>query len=569
MSNYRPNKQEKIITKKAIKQPALKPDVQEAFTVKYATLWLVLAALVVYFPTFFFKFTELDDTIFVHDFHAYNEDIGNLITSFSRGVFDAIKDPYYRPLFLDSMIINYKISDGGENIAMYHIVNVLFHIINVVLLFKVLTKLAVKEVHAFVLALVFAVHPVLSQAVSWIPGRNDTILALFSLSFFLQAIKYSNTGKAKNLGLSFLFLLLAYFTKETAVFVTPVAFIMLVLLLNKNWKDKLMLTQYGVWFTSFVIWFAARYFAIQHSGDMAPGQVVADFVHRLPLIVQYTGKIFLPFNLSVFPIQEDTVHFWGLIAIWLIVMGIYFYKKRDLKVVFASLGIFMLFLIPALLVPTKLNEQTFEHRLYLPMIGILLLLTQTVALKNRFRDADILGGGIIIAGALAIMNFQHQRSFKDPLTFWTAAAATSPHSAYANMMLAAREDNLEESYRLFRKAYKLNPKEKYLNFYYGVMLQKQDSVAKSEQFLLTEKNTSGYYECDFYLARVAMERKDLNGAIDYLQTYLKKDASNKIANNNLLLLYLDTQQRDKAAQHAKRMRQLGLDVPPQLMQQLQ
>jgi Tfp pilus assembly protein PilF len=198
-----------------------------------------------------------------------------------------------------------------------------------------------------------------------------------------------------------------------------------------------------------------------------------------------------------------------------------------------------------------------------------LLLTQTVALKNRFRDADILGGGIIVAGALAVMNFQHQRNFKDPLTFWTAAAATSPNSAYANMMLAAREDNLEESYRLFRKAYRLNPKEKYLNFYYGVMLQKQDSVAKSEQFLLTEKNSSGYYECDFYLARVAMERKDLNGAISYLQTYLKKDATNKIANNNLLLLYMDTQQRDKAAQHVKTMRQLGLEVPPQLMQQLQ
>ena len=69
-------------------------------------LWLALAVFVVYFTSFSFGLTELDDSIFIRDFHQYNEDLQNLVASFHRGLFDAVKDPYYRPLFMDSMILN-------------------------------------------------------------------------------------------------------------------------------------------------------------------------------------------------------------------------------------------------------------------------------------------------------------------------------------------------------------------------------------------------------------------------------------------------------------------------------
>ena len=138
------------------------------------------------------------------------------------------------------------------------------------------------------------------------------------------------------------------------------------------------------------------------------------------------------------------------------------------------------------------------------------------------------------------------------------------------MMLAARLDNSElpRSEALFRKAYRLNPREKYLNFYMAQMLQKKDSVAASEPYLLTEKSISNYYQCDFFLARVAMEKKDLNKAITYLQSYLKRDTHNPMANNNLLLLYVQTQQMDKARDQVKQMRQLGLDPPGVIVKQL-
>lgn len=543
------------------------PHEHKGFTIPYPLLWLALAAIVIYAPTLSFGLTELDDTIFIRDFHEYNEDLANLFTSFQRGLFDPVKDPYYRPLFLNTMILNYHGADHGQNIASYHVINLLFHIGAVLLLYKLFIKLQLRELHAFILSLIFAVHPVLSQAVAWIPGRNDTLLAIFILSFLLFSINYTNTGRIKDLLLSALFLILAFFTKETAVFAAPVAFILLVLVLQKNWLDKRAITQYAIWVGCFVLWYAVRASATIQT-DISLSQVLHDFIPRLPLIVQYLGKVFLPFNLSVFPIQEDTVYYYGIAAIVLLGVAIALSKRKNIKVILGGLGVFLLFLLPVLFVPSKLNEQTFEHRLYLPIIGILLLLPHTILLTNKLQDKQLFTGAVGIACIFAFLNFVHQKSFTDPLSFWTQATATSPHSAYANMMLAARLDEPQKSYELFRKAYKLDPKQKYLNFYYGVMLQKQDSVQQSEKYLLAEKNNSGYYECDFYLARVAMERKDFAGAITYLQTYLKTDKTNDIANNNLLLLYMDTQQPEKAKEHVKHMQQLGLPVPQPIRQRL-
>ena len=541
------------------------------FRIGNPILLLALAVIILYSPSIFFTFTELDDSIFIKEFQAYNQDLHNLIVSFGRGVFDATKDQYYRPLFLDSMILNYLFSGEGQNIASYHIANILFHLTSVLLLFKLFRLLVVKELHAFLLCLLFAVHPVLTEAVAWIPGRNDTILAIFTLSYLIFCIQWVSTGVAKWLWLSIVFLILAFFTKETAVFIAPTAFILLVVVLKRNWKESRMMVQYGVMAGCFALWYIARSMATLKPVPFDLGQVIQDFIHRLPLVIQYLGKIFLPFNLSVFPILEDTTYVYGAISLVILSALIYLNRNRDWRYTGAGLGIFILFLLPILLIPHSLNEQTFEHRLYLPLIGMMLALSQSALVFNRLTDKQLFTGGIYLAIACGVLNYTHQQHFKDPISFWTQAEETSPHSAYAVMMFAARlndKADLKKSYDLMRYAYKLNPKEKYLNFYIGQMLQNEDSVMASEPFLLMEKQVSDYILCDFLLARVAMEKKDFVAAIKYLESYLERNKYDDKANNNLMLLYFQTNQRDKAIAQVERMRRNGIVVPPQFLQQL-
>ena len=133
---------------KTIKNPVVRSTVLDikpaGFSIPKPVMWLAIAAVVVYLPSIFFGFTELDDSIFVRDFQAYNEDLSNIIRAFGRGLFDATKDPYYRPLFSDAMILNYRIS-GPEGIWGYHAVNILLHVTTVVLLFKLFRRLNIKE----------------------------------------------------------------------------------------------------------------------------------------------------------------------------------------------------------------------------------------------------------------------------------------------------------------------------------------------------------------------------------------------------------------------------------------
>lgn len=538
-----------------------------SFSIPKPMLWLILAAFIVYAPTLQLGFTDLDDTIFIRDMRSYTSDPSNLLTSFTRGVFHVTNDTYYRPMFLNAMILNYQLS--GENIAGYHFFNILLHIGAVLLLFQLLLKLDIPKTHAFLLALLFAVHPVLTQAVTWIPGRNDTLMAIFVLAFFYQSLSYAAHVKKSSLIWVVLFLLLALFTKETALFAAPAAFILLVLAKSYRWNDRKLLILYTSWVVSIFVYLGVRASASLAHTQLAPVELMQDFISRLPLIIQYLGKIFFPFNLSVFPVMEDTVYYYGIAAILFIGVITYLARPIQNKRYWAGILFFLIFLVPILMVPRSMNEQTFEHRLYLPIIGILLMLPETILLKNNLAPSRLVLFFSLVAVVFAALNYRHQPHFKDAISFWEQAYKTSPHSAYAVMMYGARVSDKQHGFALMREAYRLNPDEKYLNYYYGVMLQEQDSIIESEPYLLKEKNGSGYYQCDFYLAKVAYYKKDLQGSINYLESYLKADPTHTIANNNLLLLYMETGQKQKAREQSKKMGSMGLSIPAVTRQQIE
>lgn len=554
MAKQKPQ-QKKIIIQEPKKLP------QQVWQLQKPVLWLVIAAAAVYAVSLSFGLTELDDIIFMREMKPYYEDMGNLLVSFQRGLFHPTNDMYYRPLFLDMMLLNYQLT--GESTIAFHLVNVLLHIGSVWLLFLLLKKLGLPELHAFLLSLLFAVHPVLSQAVAWIPGRNDTMLAVFTLSYFIFCINYSKDGKAKWLLLSLLMLLCAFFTKETAIFNPPIAFILLVLILQNKWLSKPMLVQYGVWIVGFAVWYVVRANATLHWTYTDPAQIMGDFIHHLPAVIQYTGKIFFPFNLNVFPIIQDTAYYYGIAAVISLVALLYYSKAKNMRIVWGGLAIFLLFLLPALLVPNKMNDQSFEHRLYLPMLGMLLVLSQTIVLQNNIAPKQLAYRFAAVAVLLAIININHQQDFKDPLSFWKKAAAGSPHSAYATMMLGERlTDDLPQAYVLLRKSYAMDSTEKYINYFYGMMLQNQDSILQSERYFLAEKKISGFVECDFLLAKIAFYKKDFKNAQTYLESYLAVDSTNQVAHNNLLILYIQEKEYAEAHAELKRMQQLGLQIDP-------
>lgn len=416
---------------------------------------------------------------------------------------------------------------------------------------------------AFCLSLLFAVHVVLTQAVTWIPGRNDTMLALFVFSFFIAGINYGRSPAIKWLILQFVALLAALFTKETAVFAIPVAWLLCIFLPQKPWKDTKAMSMYGVWIAGALIYFLARSQANLEQSGLAVNELLGSALGRFPVILAYLGKVFLPFNLSVFPMLQDMTLWYGFLTLAGLGVLVYFSRKNNWRMMLVGASTFVLFLIPALLVPDAVNNQDFEHRLYVPMLGVLLLLSETVLLKNNWSERHLAMGTGALVLVLALMNWYRQPLFNDPISFWTAAVESSPNSSYANMMLAARLDNtdMQRAKTLMQKAYDLDPNQKYINYYQGSLLVTEGKLLESEPYFLAEIKNSDYYKCYSPLAEIAFKKQDPNAAIQYLEKYLAVDGADVEMNNNLLMLYLQSNQLEKARDQAAKMRLRGLTIP--------
>lgn len=525
---------------------------------------LLLLTFMVYLPSLRLGFTELDDSIFIHEIRDFYRQPDAFLKAFQRGVFHETKDIYYRPLLLNSFLLSHKLS--GEQVDGWRMFNILLHGVNVLLVYLLLLRLQTGSKAAVFLAAVFAVHPVLTQAVVWIPGRNDSLLGLFVFSYLLLVVRYAQQPSLVNLLGQLAMLLGAFFTKESGVLAPLAGAVLWVFALRQKIWQAGTLQLLVVAVVAFSGWYGIRSMATLDHQQMAPAEMGQALLYRWPTLALYLGKILLPVNLSVFPMQQDT-HWLPAVLALLGLMLILIYAHRNgsvqLPTLLAGAAVYVVFLIPALLVPLSFNDQDFEHRLYVPLFGILLALSglHLPALAEQRKTAVIVGCATIVL--LAAININRHRLFGDPIIFWERAVADSPSSAYAKMMLAARLDKKQpqRADSLMRLAFRMDSSMKYVNYYMGVLLQAQDSVLESEPYLLRELPKSDFSNCYFHLARVAFEKGDKQKAIKWLEEFLRRVPDDEQGNNNLMLLYYETGQREQLRKQVAHMRQLRLPVP--------
>ncbi len=573
------------MVKKTLKSAAKKNKALEKTADKWyygeTNLLLLLAGItiLVYIPVMTLGFTMLDDSIFIVENQFYNRDLSNLYQSFSRGLFNPENDFYYRPVFLIDFILESRLF--GVNPAGYHFSNLLFHVVCVVLLFRFFKAVGVRQSVSFWLSLIFALHPVLCQAVAWIPGRNDMLLMIFFLSGFLLSLKYARQGSWHTLLLQGVAFLLALFTKETAVII-PVIILFVIIFSEKTpWKRWVSLVI--VWSVVIIAWMVTRSHATLMKRNFTIWELVQNGFERIPALIQYLGKIFFPFNLSVFPAIEHNTIWWGVLALalltWLIILSKSYFR------VLTILGViwFILFLLPVLVVPPSLNDQVFEHRLYLPIVGILLILSQTRLFNGiliettsgkDIRQAATRQNAIrryfkpFVAGFVlfvyTVITFTRIDHFENPVTFWGYAVRDNPTSSYASMMLGLRQTDKTEMKRYLLNAYRLNPKEKMLNYLLGRVEVEAGNFKEAEYYLKREIAISQIPDNYFNLALVYFNKKNLDSAAWCLERVIELSPLHPQANHNLSLLYMQLNRKADAAKLIDAMKKKGLEVPAEL-----
>jgi len=149
------------------------------------SLLLVLTTIVVYFQVGQFEFLDYDDNLYVTENHAVK---AGLSQKGLRWAFKAIYVANWHPLTWASHMVDVQLY--GLNPGAHHFTNVLFHILNAILLFHFFRKITGTLWRSAFVAALFALHPLHVESVAWIAGRKDVLSTFFWLVTMLSYTGY-------------------------------------------------------------------------------------------------------------------------------------------------------------------------------------------------------------------------------------------------------------------------------------------------------------------------------------------------------------------------------------------
>jgi protein O-mannosyl-transferase len=319
--------------------------------------------------------------------------------------------------------------------------------------------------------------------VAWIPGRNDSLLAVFSLASWLCLLRAWEPGRWGSRIGHFGLWLCALLCKETAVVLPVVCVAHLLLVEQKSWRALLAPWLLAGWAAALAIYLAARAAVLpDHIG--AKGVSAAAMLSNLSLFPSSLEKLVLPVHLSVLAVPEDTWLWPGFLGAGLFVALFFVPKIRRAGVGLAAIC-FAAFIVPG--IPAS-NLLVLENRLYLPALGIVLLACEVASCVAWSARVKLVTGGIVIAG-LAAMSFAYAGNFSDRLTFHQAAVRMSPHASLAHRNLgvtlhAAGDENA--AWREYEAALAEDSGEPVAHNNMAVILMAHGRLAEAEPHLRQE-----------------------------------------------------------------------------------
>ena len=497
----------------------------------FAFIMFALIVFSLYGRTLFFDFSHYDDDVLVLDRQEYLS-FSNIDKIFSNTIFGESTDQFCRPVLNLTFLFEkylYGIKPFG-----YHLTNLLLHLFSVFSIYLLLT-LRYDKKKTFMLCLLFACHPAIVQAVAWIPGRNDSLLALFIILSLYFFIKYVEDGKNGYLfGYLFCFAL-ALLTKETAI---VIPFFYLLFLVYKKKNIKKIIVCMTIWILITLLYLLYRKYVLS-------GQYVATFKEMftnfytalIPATPKYIANIFFPIKLSVFPAMLQVNYLLCTASFLVFILFFIRLKSYDLKIVLTGFCWFFFFLFPTYLMT---DNDFYDHRIYVPLIGIMLVILEMLKEYTNLYSKKIIVLVIFFFLMFSSVTLYYEQKFQNKETFWVNALMMSPESDLANAMVG----NLFFECGLYKEA-----EERYLkaisiketSTHYGnlaVVYAKIGDLDKTEEALLkslnfTKNNPNTYYNLALVYKFKGNKEKALEMKEKYIETFKRTNKVSKMIDIDL------------------------------------
>ena len=448
----------------------------------------------------------------------------------------------YRPVRTASYTIDYYFF--GLNPAGYHAVNILIHIVNGSLVFFTLRALLNRPLPALLAAMLFIVHPIQTDSVTYISGRRDLIFTLFYLIGFYAFIRYRAAGQYRYLILAGVSYLLSLLSKEMGITLPLLCFCYDVVRSLPDPGSRAGLSRWQAIQEGFravirrytwlylpiaaaVVFFAGYFiFAVNPSlqrkmwgGGLWPTLLTSSriFAHYLKLLA-FPITLNADYSYDAFPISlslaEPRVVFalFVLVAAW---WGIYRLQSEERWAAFGGLWFFVTLLPVSQIIPH--HELLAEHYLYLPSAGAFLAVALLVErlMERTSQPAAVSTAFALLVLLLATRTVIRNRDWKDSLTLWIKTVQTAPKSARAHTNLGEiylRQGQTAKAEREFREALRIQPDDAVNRDNHGLALLKLGRVDEAEREFREALRFSPRPKTQINLGLVYLRRSQLDDA---------------------------------------------------------
>lgn len=430
----------------------------------------------------------------------------------------------YHPLTMLTLNLDYHFSDKQPNGKVYPIrfivVNVLLHLMSCALLYFICLQLFNKRLYPIVITILFGIHTLHVESVTWISERKDVLYTMFYfLSLFLY-ILYRRRNNVMFYILSCIIFILSALSKGQAVFLTASLFIVDYLLLENypsveifKQKPRLLLDKIPFIVISLVFGFIS--IKAQAASTALAETDQYEVWQRIPFgsngFFQYIWRFILPVHLANLYPYPDIIHrtvpvlYWLTVPIFivLIVVNFFIYKKN--KIVTFGLTFFIANIFMLLQFIPVGSAMYSDRYIYIPSVGLSVILayfldwlcTKYAAKRNVFYIIFL-----IYALLLCYLTVQREKIWHDSLTLWSDCVSKYPEAVIG-------WNNLGTQYNLLADSlYKMTDEAKFLEY-------KKKAI---ECFTEGVKYKPDYTNAFFNRGKTARDIYDFNGDTAYFNS---------------------------------------------------
>ena len=389
--------------------------------------------------------------------------------------------PYYRPIFNASLLVNYQLF--GLNVVGWHLFSVLLHIGTTLLVFALARQWEVCRTLSFFAALIFAVHPIHSEAVAWASSTPDVLIAFFTLAalvFYEMARKPEKVNWAL-ITLSAFCALLAMASKETGILIPFFIVFRESLEVWFKKKDAFSFKKIGLlslpFFICSAVYLAARYAVlgfISKTHPLAENVTNWEMFLTIPnIFLQYLRMSFVPYPLAfiydyTYVQTASDIRFWGASLLLLGIFGVSLRLIRSSPNALKAAGLFLLFIIPALNLKGLSPQESLIHDryLYLPSVGFCILLALGLnRILKHFKKGDeklklLTAAVLFISLIYGILTVLQNRTWQSNLVLSRHALKYAPDWAFLNTHMGeiyAENEQYQQAIPYLQKAIETKP----------------------------------------------------------------------------------------------------------------